>query len=370
MQDNRKSITVSTLNSYINGVFHMEDMLQDILVEGEVSGQSLRGNVLYFTLKDNSAQIQAICFGSQKTYVPQNGESVIVRGSVEFYPTTGKTNFNVYSITPKGQGNNFLMLQQLKQKLNDKGYFLSESKKKLPFFIYKICIITSVSGAAIQDILRTMLVDELCFDITVVDSRVQGTDSSRTITNALKIADEQNFDVIIIARGGGSAEDLASFNDELLLDAVHEAKTPIISAVGHEIDYTLIDFVADVRALTPTDAGKIIVENNINNISLLAKLKKELSGILQFKYLELKSKVSELNFALQRAIENYITKNTQKLSELKTILQTLNPQNLLKIGYTLVEKDGKKVTLKSQIAVGDELVLHFADGMIKTIVKE
>lgn len=348
----------------------MEDMLQDILVAGEVSGASRRGDALYFTLKDKFAQIQAVCFGIGKTYVPENGESVIVRGSVEFYAGTGKTNFNVYSITPEGKGEDYLKLQQLKNKLEQKGYFLAENKKKLPFFIKKVCIITSISGAVIQDILRTVLPEVGILDITVVDSRVQGKDSTNSIINAIKESDDKGYDVIIVARGGGSAENLAAFNDEELLDAVFEADTPIISAVGHETDYTLIDYVADVRALTPTAAGKILVENYKSVVGRLSALKSELSAAVEYEILMLHHELTERKNALQSALSDLIDGKEHRLSLLKAKLVTLNPERLLKTGYAVVEKDGKRLSLSRDVEVGDELVLRFSDGDIRVKVVE
>lgn len=348
----------------------MEDMLQDILVAGEVSGASRRGDALYFTLKDKFAQIQAVCFGIGKTYAPENGESVIVRGSVEFYAGTGRTNFNVYSITPEGKGEEYLKLQQLKSRLEQKGYFSAENKKKLPFLIKKVCIITSISGAVIQDILRTVLSEVNSLDITIVDSRVQGRDSANTIINALKKSDDKGYDVIIIARGGGSAEDLSTFNDESLLDAVYEADTPIISAVGHETDYTLIDYVADVRALTPTAAGKILVENYKNALGELNGLKARLSAAVEYDILKLYHKLSDKKVRLQSALNGIIDKKAHKLSVLTAKLATLNPERLLKTGYAVVEKDGKRLSLSRDAKTGDELTLRFSDGYIRVKVVE
>lgn len=348
----------------------MEDMLQDILVAGEVSGASRRGDALYFTLKDKFAQIQAVCFGVVKTYVPENGESVIVRGSVEFYAGTGRTNFNVYSITPEGKGEEYLKLQQLKSRLEQKGYFSVENKKKLPFLIKKVCIITSISGAVIQDILRTVLSEVSSLDITIVDSRVQGRDSANTIINALKKSDDKGYDVIIIARGGGSAEDLSTFNNESLLDAVYEAETPIISAVGHETDYTLIDYVADVRALTPTAAGKILVENYKNALGELNGLKARLSSAVEYDILKLHHELSDKKIRLQSALNGIIDEKAHKLSVLTAKLATLNPERLLKTGYAVVEKDGKRLSLSRDANIGDELTLRFSDGYIRVKVVE
>ena len=270
-------LSVSIVNMYIHNVFVAEEMLHDIDVVGEVSGISVVRGHAYFTLKDKDAQIACNSFNCAKTYVPKNGELVIVRGSVSYYEKNGRLSLNADKIVPYGAGLIAMQLEQLKKKLSEEGIFDESHKKLIPKYCKNVCVLTSTTGAVIRDIITTVRRYNNVIDINVYGVQVQGESSAESVRKALEITDKLGFDVIIIARGGGSAEDLMPFNDEKLVWSIYAAETPIISAVGHETDFTLCDFVADARAATPTAAAELIafdvseIKKNLSDFALWAK---------------------------------------------------------------------------------------------------
>ena len=255
---NNNIISVTALNTVINMIFKAEEHLHDIQVAGEVSGFKVFKGHGYFTLKDEKCQISCTCFNCAKTYQPKDGESVIVKGSVDYYAAGGRLNFNVDSIQAVGKGLLAIKLEMLKNRLRQEGYFDEAHKKPIPQYPSNICVITSFNGAVIKDIKRTVRRKNDLINIFIKDVKVQGKDAHIEIVDALEKVDAMGFDVIIIARGGGSFEDLLPFNEELLVKAIYACKTPVISAVGHESDVTLCDEAADYRAATPTAAAEYV----------------------------------------------------------------------------------------------------------------
>ena len=254
----RNYITVEELNFYINNVFLNEELLRNVPVVGEVSGCSVVNGHCYFTLKDSKSQIKITYFNVKGKFVPVNGDKVLVRGSVDFYSKNGQVNLRAYEVSYFGAGLINRQLAELKDRLEKEGLFSELHKKELPEFPKRVAVITSIKGAAVQDFITTVRKYNSVTDITVIDVRVQGESCVTDVLQALNNADEYGFDVIVIARGGGSTEDLFYFNDERLVRAIYNTNTPVISAIGHETDYTLCDFVADYRAITPTAAAEKI----------------------------------------------------------------------------------------------------------------
>ncbi|MEG1963736.1 MAG: exodeoxyribonuclease VII large subunit [Clostridia bacterium] len=387
-------INVTQLNSYICNIFKAEELLHDICVVGEVSGLRVSGKHSYFVLKDENAQVQCNCFNYQKTYAPKENECIIVKGYVDYYVKGGKLSFNVSSVTPLGVGLLAVEFERLKAKLQEEGYFAEEHKKFIPSFLKKVCVITAKTGAVIKDIISTVRKKNNFLEIAVFDTQVQGVNAEKSIVEAVEFVDTLGFDAIVIARGGGAVEDLKPFNSEKLVKVIYNAVTPIISAVGHETDFTLCDFVADIRVPTPTAAGELIafdaeafkysvnkdlqklasainfkmqnVEDNIksaNNIMLMA---------LKMKFEVIKHNTITIATSLQNLMQQKVTNKENLLKQLIIKLDENNPTKLLAQGYFRVERDKKSILRVSELKINDKIELTGIDGTaiaeVKTIL--
>ena len=258
-----KAISVAQLNNYIKAVFDAEDMLHNVEVIGEISGANPRGSAIYFSLKDQDASIPCVYFmnsgGARPPHPLLDGQKVVARGTVSYWHKAGKISFIVNRITEFGMGSIMQLFQQLQEKLRAEGLFDTAAKKQIPDNVKRIGVVTSRTGAVLHDIITVARRRNPNVDIVLVPTRVQGTSAEIDIARAIEILSNATVDVIIVARGGGSAEDLAPFNTETVARAVFASKIPVISAVGHETDFTLIDFVADLRAPTPSAAAELCV---------------------------------------------------------------------------------------------------------------
>lgn len=258
------TLSVSSLNEQIKGL--LEESFSRVLVEGELSRITFHNSGhIYFTLKDSLSSISCVMFrtnANKLKFQLKEGQKVIIDGALTLYKPRGSYQINCFSIEPSGQGALALAYEQLKQKLSDKGYFAQEIKKELPKFPKKIAFITSATGAALQDMLRVANSRFRAIEVDIYDVLVQGNYAATSIVQALRVADTKAYDIIVIGRGGGSIEDLWAFNEEIVADAIFEAKTFIVSAVGHEIDYLISDFVADLRAPTPSAAMQMCLAGN------------------------------------------------------------------------------------------------------------
>lgn len=385
-------LSVSIVNMYIHNVFVAEEMLHDIDVVGEVSGISVVRGHAYFTLKDKDAQIACNSFNCNKTYLPKNGEMIIVKGSVSYYEKNGRLSLNADRIIPYGAGILAMQLEELKNKLKKEGLFDESAKKPLPAYCKNICVLTSTTGAVIRDIITTVRRYNNVIDINVYGVQVQGTTSAQSIVDALRITDELGFDVIIIARGGGSQEDLMPFNDERLVRAVFAAKTPIISAVGHETDYTLCDLAADVRAATPTAAAELVafdvrqIKSDLSDFCERAKKLLTDKVLTYSKNLEMVSRrmlaatdarVSAAKAALgmsSKAMEgaaDYALRNKRMKYENTVVrLGAANPVSILEKGFFSIYGKNGKVGRISQLAKGDKITVNSSDGNAVATVDE
>ncbi|MGO4887099.1 exodeoxyribonuclease VII large subunit [Anaerobacillus sp. MEB173] len=257
-------LTISQLTRYIKKTFDQDEQLQNVWVRGEISNFKLhsRGH-MYFTIKDNQSRIQSVMFAGNNRYlkfIPENGMNVLVRGDVSVYEPHGQYQFYAKEMQPDGIGNLYLAYEELKAKLESAGLFANELKKPLPTFATEIAVVTSPTGAAIRDIISTLKRRFPIARITLFPVLVQGDDAPASIARAIEQANELHlFDVLIVGRGGGSIEELWAFNEEIVAMKIFESKIPVISAVGHETDYTIADFVADIRAATPTAAAELAV---------------------------------------------------------------------------------------------------------------
>lgn len=305
-----KYFTISALNKAIKNMFDEKRELNNIHIKGEISNfkHHSRGH-LYFTLKDENSQISAIMFASNASslkFEPADGMKVLVSGKVSVYESTGTYQIYVTEMMEDGLGNLYLEFEKLKKKLEQEGLFKKEYKKEIPKFPMKIGIITAPTGAAIKDILSTIKRRFPIAETILFPSLVQGADAKDDIVRNIKLANTYDLDVIILGRGGGSIEDLWAFNEECVARAIFDSVIPIISGVGHEIDFTISDFVADLRAPTPTGAAELCVPNRVDVIELF----------------------NQYNLRLTKAINNYIVRCYDRLNNLKNSYILKNPISL------------------------------------------
>lgn len=389
-------LTVQQLNYFISDIFLREELLHNVPVAGEVSGCALRGGNCYFTLKDAYAQISVCFFGYAKdAYIPVDGEQVLIYGGVDFYMKRGTVCLKTYRIEPLGgKGILHVKLEQLKEKLQKEGLFEERYKKEIPARPKNVAVITSVKGAAFQDFFTTVKKKNDIVNLTVIDVRVQGNYCAGDCITALKNADEIGYDVIVLTRGGGSFEDLYAFNDEELVRTVFEMNTPVISAIGHETDYTLCDFVADRRAMTPTAAGQMIgydvglIKNEILDLT------DEIAVAVKNNYLNIKSKlvyginniksksemlhVQQINNIRKAQLIMSNIMNSKYLNKQSNVriymekLEGLSPVKLLDKGYFKLYKENKIFNRIKELELGDEINIYGIDGkaMAKITGKE
>ena len=316
------TLSVSSLNEQIKGL--LEESFSRVLVEGELSRITFHNSGhIYFTLKDASSAISCVMFrgnASKLKFQLQEGQKVILDGALTLYKPRGSYQINCFSIEPSGQGALALAYEQLKQKLSDKGYFAQDIKKELPKFPKKIALITSATGAALQDMLRVANTRYRVIEIDIYDVLVQGDSAATCIVNALHVADTKEYDLIIVGRGGGSIEDLWAFNEEIVADAIFASKTPIISAVGHEIDYLISDFVADLRAPTPSAAMQMCLPDTNELYQYIDSVSSQFTQTVSQKVHNATQELNHLeNSYKQHSIEK---KLTQKLQEIKQVKES------------------------------------------------
>ena len=409
-----KSIT--EVNELVKSILESEPLLSDIYVKGEISNIKYhsRGHI-YFSLKDENSKINAVFFNAtgKLLFDPKDGDSVLVRGRINVYPVSGSYQIVVSEIKLDGIGNLYVLYEELKKKLSLEGLFDKEHKKKIPRFPEKIGVITAKEGAAVRDIITTINRRYPLCEIYLFPSLVQGEGAKENIVRMIKKANETDMDVIILGRGGGSIEDLWAFNEEIVARAIYDSKIPIISAVGHEIDYTIADFVADLRAPTPTAAAELAVKNIediesylsdaitrmntalnnkvdyykekinkyktnyiINNPLKLFESKENRLNIIKEKLISISSifdiKSKELEYLKERivaAYRNNLTKNINSLEKIKLKLDLNNPNNILSKGYSIVKKDDKIIKSIKDIKINDNINVVLSDGTILTEVK-
>ena len=311
------TMSVSSLNEQIKTL--LETSFTRILVEGELSRITFHNSGhIYFTLKDSSSTLKAVMFrgnASKLRFQLKEGLKVVLDGAISLYKPRGEYQINCFSIEPSGQGALALAYEQLKEKLSTKGYFETSIKKMIPEFPSKIALITSATSAALQDMLRVANTRYRALEIDIYDVLVQGTNAAEQIASSITIADKKNYDVIVIGRGGGSVEDLWAFNEEHVADSIYKASTPIISAVGHEIDWVISDFVADVRAATPSIAMQVCLPDTNELFQYLDSLQSQLDSVISQKFL---NKIKDLNHLIQLFSQNSIEKQLkQKTLEVK-----------------------------------------------------
>ncbi len=393
-----RTLTVEQLNTYIKDYLGTSPLLAKVVVKGEMSNVRVYGGSghIYFTLKDENSAIPATMFGgaSKLKFKPENGMKVICTGRVAVFVRDGQYRLYAEEMEPDGVGSLYIAFEQLKAKLQEQGLFANEHKKKIPKIPFSVGIITAPGGAAVQDMINVTHRRFPAAQLYLYPSLVQGPSAPAQLIKALKALDESGkCDVIIIGRGGGSAEDLWCFNDEALAHAVYECKTPIISAVGHETDFTICDFVADLRAPTPSAAAELAVpdvqelkkqfgnvqKRMLQNLSLKTNyLRQRLNTFSQRPVLQSpKSYFDDRRMALARdeeklysIVETQIERERMKLFAKDEKLKSLNPLSVLGRGFSVAfGADGKAIKSVSELPTGTEFELMLSDGKTSAVAK-
>ena len=387
--------SVGQVNTYIKNMFAQDFMMQRISVKGEVSNCKYHSSGhIYFTLKDAVGTIGAIMFAGNRrglAFPMKEGDKVIVTGSIEVYERDGKYQLYAREIALDGAGNLYLKFEALKRELEEMGMFAPEYKKPIPKYIRRLGIVTAPTGAAVQDIRNIAKRRNPYVQLILYPALVQGDGAVNSIINGIHALDALGVDVIIVGRGGGSIEDLWAFNEECVARAIFDAATPIISAVGHETDFTIADFVADLRAPTPSAAAELAVPNisdillKLQNYNLRYKnaLKRKIE-IMKLRYEKcMMNKVFKdplqnihekyisldmINKSLQNSINNKVQINKTKMVELITKLDSLSPLKTLTRGYSILEKDNKIVKSVKSLNINDEISIRLIDGNAKAKV--
>lgn len=415
--NNEVSLTVTDINNYIKNIVDGDFFLSNVTLKGEISNLKFhtRGH-LYFSLKDENSKINAVMFNYKNlglNFIPKDGMNVIVKGKVSVFTTGGSYQITVSNMKEDGIGNLYILFEELKRRLDREGLFSPEHKKKLPRIPKKVGVITAATGAAVKDIISTINRRFPLTEIILFPTLVQGVGAKENIVKMINEANESDVDVIILGRGGGSIEDLWAFNEEIVARAIYNSNKPIVSAVGHEIDFTISDFVSDMRAPTPTGAAELVVPSKVEIQSYLndykgriisvinkkiksytdtfSKLKntyilknpismyeideqkldnmlEKLGSIMTYKLEREKSKLNNLSKMISPNILNRLDKEKIKLENIETKLNLLNPENILKKGYSLTLVEGKIVKSINSVKKGNIIDTKFSDGIIKSEV--
>ncbi len=341
------TLSVSSLNEQIKTL--LETSFTRVLVEGELSRITFHNSGhIYFTLKDSDSAISAVMFrgnASKLKFQLKEGMIVILDGAISLYKPRGSYQINCFSIEPAGQGALALAYEQLKQKLLDKGYFDTSIKKELPKFPKKIALVTSATGAALQDMLKVAQERYKNIEIDIYDVLVQGDSAATSISNTIAFVDTKGYDIIITGRGGGSIEDLWAFNEEIVANAIFNAITPIISAVGHEIDSVISDYVADLRAPTPSAAMQMCLPDTNELYQYLDGIANQFSQIIEQKIYNKKQELSHLkNSLIQHSIDKKIA---QKLEIVKQLKENFSQNISFKLNVALNQVNSLQKMLES-----------------------
>ena len=416
---NKEYLTVSQLTKYIKYKLDNDVNLREVYLKGEISNfkAHTRGH-FYFTIKDEGSRINAVMFASSASkvkFTPEDGMKILVTGRISVYEATGGYQIYVNEMMEDGVGNLYVAFEQLKKKLASEGLFDEARKKRIPKIPERVGVITASTGAAIRDIISTINRRFPLTEVILLPSLVQGEGAKEDIVRQIKRAEGYNLDVLIVGRGGGSIEDLWAFNEEIVARAIFECPIPIISAVGHEIDFTIADFVADLRAPTPTGAAEIAVPNKTDVINYINQLnlrsRKAVGTILELKKKRLdnikghyilnnpldlySAKIQKLDYLTESLVKNYkviIDKEKIKLNNIKTRplfsnplvildktkqkyalllskLDALSPLKTLERGYGIVKIGDKAVTSIKDLKKDDLINIELKDGSKEAIIK-
>lgn len=395
----RQAISVTQMNLYIKELMNRDDILTDVLIKGELSNfKAHSSGHMYMSLKDEGGVMRAVMFRSSASklkFKPQNGMKVVAHGRITVYERDGQYQLYIDDMQQEGIGDLYVAFEELKNKLSREGLFDPEHKKPLPKYPRKVGVVTAPTGAAIRDIINVLTRRFSYSDVVLYPVLVQGENSARSIVEAIRyFNDTKSADVLIVGRGGGSIEDLWSFNEEIVAREIYQSEIPIVSAVGHEIDFTIADFVADLRAPTPSAAAELVVPSQIelkekfNNV--YNRLYTQANRVLERASMRLKNqterpalrnpllKVNEQRIYLDRLQQEFVNNCTGILEKKKQQLQIsaakldgLSPLNVLGRGFSVAKgEDGKVVHSVSQVKEGTLLEVMVADGKIQSRVEK
>jgi exodeoxyribonuclease VII, large subunit len=392
-----KVYTVSKINSYIKSLLSEDFLLRDINVSGEVSNCKYHSmGHIYFTLKDSDAAISVVMFSNYKKnmdFVLKDGMKITVSGSINVFEKNGTYNILAKSIEKSGTGDLYKRFSELKKELEDMGMFSDEYKQSLPAFSSRIGVVTSSTGAAIQDIIRVSKRKNPYVEIFLYPAIVQGEKATRSIAKGIRCLDAMDLDVIIVGRGGGSIEDLWAFNEPEVANTIFNASTPIISAVGHESDYTIADFVADKRAATPSMAADMAVMDHESFTEYMQRYSSRIHQIMldkiftvrhkldmtkkdliinspSYKLSNYKNRVNDAKARMYNAIRYGIDKNKESLRVYIERLKGLSPLDKLSLGYAFItDMEYNRINSASEVEPEEEILLNFSDGRVVSTVK-
>ncbi|SFV54862.1 Exodeoxyribonuclease VII large subunit [hydrothermal vent metagenome] len=359
------TLSVSALNEQIKGL--LETSFTQVLVEGELSRITFHNSGhIYFTLKDSSSVISCVMFrgnASKLKFRLEEGMKVVINAALTLYKPRGSYQLNCFSVEPSGQGALALAYEQLKQKLSTQGYFNTEIKKSLPKFPSRIALITSATGAALQDMLRVANSRYKNIEIDIYDVLVQGNSAAHAISNAVIVADTKEYDILVVGRGGGSIEDLWAFNEEIVADAIFHAHTPVISAVGHEIDWVISDFVSDVRAATPSAALEICLPDTNELYQYIDSIGSQLEQTLKQKIYTKDQELQHLKSSFsQHSVDKKLAQREEEIKQLKeNFSQSMN--------FNLQGYERELLRLKQQLPQAINNQLHIAQTQVLNLQK-
>jgi len=392
-------LTVTALNRYVKSLLDSDRNLQNVYVKGEISNFKAggAGGHYYMTIKDENSRIRAAMFknaNSRLKFMPEDNMSVIIRGRISLYEQGGEYQLIIDDMQPDGAGALAAAFEQLKKKLEAEGLFDSSHKKTLPKFPCRIGVVTSASGAAVRDIINVLSRRFPSAEIIICPVTVQGDTAAPEIANAIKyLNDKKAADVIITGRGGGSIEDLWAFNEEIVARAVYASEIPVISAVGHETDFTICDFVADLRAPTPSAAAELAVPDSRELIDYIGSLRRNMHSASLGKIAVNRTRLEALSGILEKnspqntienynmrcdnvferlnnAVSRYFEKSRMGLDNLILRLDAVSPLKIMQKGYGVALKDNSIIKSASQVNPGEEITLRMYDGKINCEVKE
>lgn len=387
------TLSVAQLNLYVKSLLESDRNLKSVWIRGELSNfvRNSKSGHCYFSVKDRDSSVKAVMFkwqASNLTFAPKDGMQVLLRGKVSLYERDGQYQFYTEEMLPDGLGSLYLEFLRVKAKLEEEGLF--DRKKPLPAYPRSIGICTSVTGAVVRDILSVCARLAPAINLCIYPCLMQGSESPRSVAEGLRyFRNRPETDLVIIARGGGSYEDLSVFNDESLARLVSDYPLPVVSAIGHETDFTILDFVSDFRAATPSVAAEVAVGQAPALSERLYRAKRSLltlaSGRLRLeeqRFRNLSSQIDpshtlqshaqrldHLDFRLKSAGQRQIQHISSDFSSLTARLTALNPLSVLSRGYALAESGNSPVRSSEQVSVGDQITLHFHDGVIGCVAE-
>ena len=389
--------TITEVNTYIKSLIDSNSNLQSVYIKGEISNfkNHSRGH-LYFTLKDEGSRLNAVMFygnAIKLSFTPEDGMNVLIRGRISSYIAQGSYQVYVEEMDLDGVGNLYIEFEKLKEKLYKEGLFNESHKKQIVKYPKRIGVVTAPTGAAVRDIMSTIKRRYPICEVILFPSLVQGSDAAKDIVRNIEIADTYNLDTLIVGRGGGSIEDLWAFNEEIVARAIYNCNTPVISAVGHEPDFTISDFVSDLRAPTPTGAAEMAVPtiHEINTLinQMKIRMEKNIKNLVNKKYIELRSitkshilknplimyqekeqKLDTLIDLLNRNIKVVVDNKKHKFEIINNTLKLVNPLNILDNGYSISKCNNEVLKSTKNITVGSTIHTKLYDGEFISIVKE